>query len=141
MRFRWISEKSSASSQRFTKPHYLASNCGFVGSQGKALHLPNDSRNHIIWLRNVVSPDPSMYLYTCIANCQAKHWLADDRVTVSASSIEQIHTGYIEKVFPKKKGILLSLQSLQECAYRAYSMKLKPPAMHDVEVLAIAFLA
>ena len=40
-----------------------------------------------------------MYLYTCIANCQAKHWLADERVTVSACSIEQIHTGYIVKVF------------------------------------------
>ena len=81
-----------------------------------------------------------MYLYTCIANCQAKHWLADDRVTVSASSIEQIHTGYIVKVF-FFKDILLSLQSLQDCAYRVYSMQFKPPSMHNVQPLAIAILA
>ena len=139
-----------------------------------------------------------MYLYTCIANCQAKHWLADDRVTVCASSIEQIHTGYIVKVFFFFKGylavitklarmrlsrvlneaqttsharcrgsgdcipgiaihsrllyrdaaklvplvyILLSLQSLQDCAYRVYSMQFKPPSMHNVQPLAIAILA
>ena len=58
MRFRRIPEKSSASSQRFAKPHHLASKCGFAGSQRKALHLPNDSRNHIIWLRTAVSSDP-----------------------------------------------------------------------------------
>ena len=56
-------------------------------------------------------------------------------------AIGQIHTGYIEKVYLQTKRILLSLQSLQQCAYRAYSMKRKPQDMHDVEVLAIAFPA